>query len=199
MQFNYRYRYLVVIIDSNVYVYKHEKYKFDPTFLSFQAKNILFRGSKVCPMTEFSGAGDKIDFVGNTLVLGCENNEYVNISGLEFFQFKTDDKIIDYISLMCNNMTPYTFAIAEKFTYSISTQYKFIENDKIKEGTSLNTTNNNLDLFGYHLEKSGENSFKTLEHTQLHSFYFDSEENAEDEDDVLVEENVEGDDLIETN
>ena len=46
-------------------------------------------------MTEFSGGGDKIDFDGNTLVLECENTEYVYISGLEIFQFKVDDKFID--------------------------------------------------------------------------------------------------------
>ena len=67
MQYNYRYRYLAVIIDANVYVYKYEKYKFDPPFLSFQAKNIFIGKSKVCPMTEFSGAVDEIDFDGNTL------------------------------------------------------------------------------------------------------------------------------------
>ena len=41
MQFNYRYRYLVVIIDANLYVHKYEKSKFDPPFLSFQAKKFL--------------------------------------------------------------------------------------------------------------------------------------------------------------
>ena len=40
MQFNYRYRYLVVIIDANLYVYKYEKCELDPPFLSFQAKKL---------------------------------------------------------------------------------------------------------------------------------------------------------------
>ena len=40
MQHNYRNRYLVVI-DGDVFVYKYEKYKFDPPFLSFQAKMFL--------------------------------------------------------------------------------------------------------------------------------------------------------------
>ena len=78
-----------------MYVYKYEKYKFNPPFVSFRAKNIFIGKSKVCPMTEFSGAGEKIDFDGNTLLLECGSNEYVHISGLENFQFKTDDKIID--------------------------------------------------------------------------------------------------------
>ena len=56
-----------------------------------------------------------------------------------------------------------------------------------------------MDPFDYHIEKCGEISFKTLDHTQIYSFYLDSEENVEDEDDVLVEEDVEDDDLFETN
>ena len=33
-------------------------------------------------MTEFSDTGDKEEFDGNTLLLECEDNEYVYISGL---------------------------------------------------------------------------------------------------------------------
>ena len=66
-------------------VYKYEKHKFDPPFLSFQAKNVFIGKSKVCQMTEFLGAGDKIDFDGNTCLLESENDEYVYISGLEIF------------------------------------------------------------------------------------------------------------------
>ena len=33
-------------------------------------------------MTQFSGANDSSSFDGNTLLLECENNEYVYISGL---------------------------------------------------------------------------------------------------------------------
>ena len=114
MQDNYRNKYLVVI-DDNVYVYKYDKCKFDPPFLSFQAE-FFFGKSRVCEMTEFSEAEDKVKFDGNTLLLQCENNEYVYISGLEIFKFKTDDKIIDYIFLMGNNMIPYTFAVRENYT-----------------------------------------------------------------------------------
>ena len=47
-------------------------------------------------MTEYSGAADIIsDFDGNTLSLQCENNEYVYVSGLENFKFKTDEIFID--------------------------------------------------------------------------------------------------------
>ena len=71
------------MMEANVYVYKYEKYKFDPPFLSVQAKNFFIVISKVCPMTEFSGAADKIvSFFRNTLLLECEDNEYVHNSGL---------------------------------------------------------------------------------------------------------------------
>ena len=68
---------------------------------------------------------------------------------------------------MGNNKIPYTFAIGEKNTYFISTHSKFVENDKIEEGTLLNATNDNLDPFDYHLKKCSGNSFITLEHTQI--------------------------------
>ena len=99
---------------------------------------------------------------------------------------------------MGNNMVPYTFAIGEKFTYFKSTYYKFIENDKIEEGTLLNATNDSSDTFDYRLQKCGVDSFKTLEHSQIHTFYQHIEEDEEDEDDVLVEKD-ENEVLVETN
>ena len=62
-------------------------------------------------MTDFLGADDKIDFDGKTLLLDCEDDEHVHISGLEMFKFKTDDKIIDYISLMGYNLCPYAILL----------------------------------------------------------------------------------------
>ena len=166
-----------------MYVYKYDKCNFDQPFLSFQAKNIFIGESKVCPMTEFSSASDKIDFDGNTLLLEGGNNEYVYFSGLQIFQFKTDDKLIDSISLMGKNMVPYTFAIGGNYTYFISTCCKFPEKDKIEEGTLINATNHSSDPFDYHLEKCGVDSFKTLEHTEIHTFYPHNEKDEEDEDD----------------
>ena len=111
MQHIYRINYLVVI-DGNMYVYKYERFKFDQPFPSFPTKNVFNSRSKICEMTEFSGAVDNSsDFDGNTLLLQCGNNEYVYISALEIFKFKTDDKFIDYISLMSNNMTPYAILV----------------------------------------------------------------------------------------
>ena len=79
MQYNYRSKYLVVIKENTyVSVYKYEKYKFEQPFLSFQPKHIFIGQSKVCLMTQFSGAADNSsDFDGNTLLLELENNEYI--------------------------------------------------------------------------------------------------------------------------
>ena len=57
-------------------------------------------------MTEFSGADDGSDFVGITILLEYQDIEYVYISGRKIIKFKTDDKIIGYISLMGNSMIP---------------------------------------------------------------------------------------------
>ena len=160
VHYNYEDNYLVVIMDTSVYVYKYKICKFDPPLSSFQAKNIFIGKSKVCLMTEFSGARDKNVFDGNTLLLECEDNEYVYISGLEITKFNTDDKIIDYISLMGNNMTPYAIMVGERYTYFLYHRYNFIENDKIDEDILLNTTNGSLDPFDYHLEKCGIDYFK---------------------------------------
>ena len=191
MHYNYRNKFLVVI-DCDVYVYKYEKCNFDQPFLSFQAKKVFIGQPKVCEMTQFSEAEVKEEFFGYTFLLRCENNENVYVSGLENFKFKTDHKIIDYVSLMGNNMIPYTFAVGEKYTNFLSSHYKFIQNEKIEDGTLLNASINSLDPYDYHVEKSGEEVFKKLEHTQIHTCWPGFGEHEENEDD---EEN---ENLIET-
>ena len=58
MQYDYRNKYLV-LVDSDVNVYKYDGCKFDKPFLYFQAKNIFIGKSKVCPMAEFFESEDK--------------------------------------------------------------------------------------------------------------------------------------------
>ena len=132
MQYFYRSNNLVVI-DSGVYVYKYEKCKVDQPFLSFHPKHIFIGKSKVCGMTEFSGANDSSDFDGNTILLECGDNEYLYISGFEISKLKTDDKIVDYISLMRVNMYRYAIMVGEKCIYIIAHHYNFIENEKLKK------------------------------------------------------------------
>ena len=192
IQYNYESKYLV-IIDGDVYVCKYEKCKFDQPFLSFKPKRIFIGKSKVCELTQFSGANDSSDFDGNSLLLEVEDTEYVYISGLEIFKFKTDDKIIEYISLMGNNMIPHAIMIGERYTYFLYHRYKFIENDKIEEGTLLNATNESLNIFDYHLEKCGIDSFKKLERSLIHTFwpgYGENEDNLIEENEDNIQEDV---------
>ena len=115
MHYNYENKYLVVIVDSIVYVYKNKICKFEPQLFTFQAKNVFIGKSKLCPMTEFCSAGNNSsEFDGSTLLLECENNEYVYISGLEITKIKIDDKSMNYISLMGNNRIPHAIMIGER-------------------------------------------------------------------------------------
>ena len=162
-------------------------------------KMFFFGKSKVCSMTEFSGARDKIDFDGNTLLLECEDNEYVYISGLEITKFKIDDKIIDYISPMGNNIFPYAIMIGERYNYFLYYRYNFIENDKIEENTLLNATNDSLDPFDYHVEKCGIDSFKKLERSLIHTLYSshgENENNIQEDIDIHELEYTNGDNKI---
>ena len=162
MQYIYRNRYLVVIV-GDVYVYKYEKGKFNQPFLSYHAKKTFIGESSVCEITELSGAADyNSDFDGNSILPECQDNENVYISGLESSNFNTNDKLIDYISLMGNNMSPYTFAIGENYPYFVSTRYKYFENDKIEEATLLNATIASLDRFDFHLGKCGVDFFQNV-------------------------------------
>ena len=54
---------------------------------------------------------------------------------------------------MGNKMIPFAIILGEKYTYFLYHRYKFIENDKIEEGSLINATNNSLDPFDYHLNK----------------------------------------------
>ena len=192
MRYNFENKYLVVIVDSIVYVYKNKICKFDPPLFEFQAKKVFIGKSKFCPTIAFSGsANNGSEFDGNTLLVDCENNEYVYISGLEITKFKIDDKIIDYISPMGNNMISHAIMIGEKHTYFLYHHYKFIENDKILEGTLLNASLSSLDPYDYHIGRCGVDSFKKLDHSLIHTLWpdhgEDQDQNENIEDEILIE------------
>ena len=100
-------------------------------FSLLNQKHIFIGKSKVCEMTEFSGANGSSDFDGDTILLEWGDNEYVYISRIEISKSKTDEKIIDYISLKGKNLCPYAIIIGEKYTYFIDHHYKFTEIDKL--------------------------------------------------------------------
>ena len=98
---------------------------------------------------------------------------------------------------MGNNMCPYANIIGEKYTKFIAHHYKYIENNKIEEGTLLNVIN--MYPHDYHLNKCELDSFKRSERSLIHTFWPDVGQDIENENDNSdVEDEVEEDgDLIE--
>ena len=90
---------------------------------------------------------DKSDFDGYTILIGNgDNNEYVNISGHEIVIFKTEDKVTDYKSPVDIIMIVPALAIGEIITLFRSDHFTFIENEKIEEGSLLNSIKKRLTL-----------------------------------------------------
>ena len=104
--------------------------------------------SKLCDMTECSGAEDKKVFDRNTILLKVseENikHRYVNIGGDMVCSFLTNDRRYKYIPNMGNNLTPCSIAIGWENIYFLTPYFKFI---KIK-----NIDENDIDkLFDYNI------------------------------------------------
>ena len=135
LQYNYRSRYLVAINENtNVSVHKTEKYIFDQPSLSFQAKIVFIGESKICAMKEFFGALNNPNFDGHTILLEYEDNKYVYSSGLDIFEFRTDDISLDYKSFLEKNLIPCTFGIGKNkhVSYQLITNlWKTIKSRKV--------------------------------------------------------------------
>ena len=124
--------------------------------------------------------GDNSDYDGDTILIGSNDNEYIFVCGFEIIKSSAEDKFIDFISLMGNNMISKAIAVGEKYKYFISDHYEFLENFKIEEGTLLNSTNDSLEPFDYHLAKCGEGAFETMECNQIHTCFPDEEVEEDD-------------------
>ena len=57
---------------------------------------------------------------------------------------------------MGNNMIPTAIAVGENYTYFLSNHYNFTENERFEEETLLNSTNDNVDPYDYHVPKCDE-------------------------------------------
>ena len=102
------------------------KYEINP-FQSFIGK------SHLCDMTNFSGAGDREVFNGNTIVLniGKENKRHKNVyfGCDQICSFLTDDKIYKYMSNMGNNLIPYSITIGHQNIYYLTPYFKKIKKE----------------------------------------------------------------------
>ena len=89
------------------------------------------------------GACDGSDFDGDTILERSDdvgNNEDVFISEIEIINFTTEDKLLGFLFFMGNNMITTAITLGEKDTKYISDHYDFIGNERIEEGTLLNST-----------------------------------------------------------
>ena len=123
--------------------------------------------SKLCSMTEFSGARDKEVINGKTILLkiGEEDNKhrYVYIGGDIVCSFLTDVKIYKYVSNMGNNVTPYSIAVGRENYNLLATNFKFNEKNKIDYNTILD---------GIYVPDSDlKEYFEEIELCKIHSNY----------------------------
>ena len=121
MQRNYCSRYLVTIDNkqSRVNLYENERSKFEEVFLLLKACKRFVGKSRTCRMTEMSGVCDSSDFDLKTFLIGSDDNEYILISAVEIIKFSTEDKILGFLFLMGDDMTPTAIFNEEKYKYFI--------------------------------------------------------------------------------
>ena len=109
---------------------------------TFNPMETFLGKSQSCSMTALSGAFNKGCFDGNTILLkvGIENGKYnyVYFSGDMVCSFMTSDNIYEYISIMGNNLSPYSVATGEKNYYFLAPNFNFIKEDRIDYNTILN-------------------------------------------------------------
>ena len=120
---------MVVVEYGNVNIYKYEIIIFKELFTCFQNKVFLIGRSRLCKMTDESGAWGDVGYERITLLADntnpedssfvvanpdCSSSEYVYIWGYQISIISTQDRIVDYISLMGINMIPTTIAVGEK-------------------------------------------------------------------------------------
>ena len=102
---------------------------------------IFLAKSQVCNMIMFSGAFHKKVFDGNTNLfkISEENgkNKNIYIGGDKVVSFMTIDKIYEYISIMGNNLCPYSLAKGEANYYLLAPNFKFFKKDEIDNDTIL--------------------------------------------------------------
>ena len=85
--------------------------------------------------------------------------------------FVTDDKIYKYISLMDNNLISWYVATGGKYVFFITSHFKYVEKDKIDQSKLLDTDNDCVDPYIYHVPKRGEYSLKDIVLYKIHSNY----------------------------
>ena len=73
------------------------------------------------------------DYDSNTILFGGDDNEYKFFSGFEIIKLSAEDKIIEFISVMGNNMIPPVIAIGGKTHISYLTFKNLLRTKELKK------------------------------------------------------------------
>ena len=117
-------------------------------------QNFFFGKSRACQITKESAALNRGDYVGNSFILDVANsecNEYFFNSGYEIVRFTTEDKNIDFVSNIGNNMVVHAIAVRRKHRCFLSDHYEFIKNEKTEERILLSSSNESVEPYDYHM------------------------------------------------
>lgn len=109
-----------------------KKFKYEHLFVGKSYKN---------PMTKIEGTYGK-RFDGNNLLFYLGNKKYISV-GWSIYSFTTEDKITIFHSPLNDYLTPFPFAVGEKYVYLI-TDAKFINRNKFNVNVDKST-----DLYSY--------------------------------------------------
>ena len=124
----------------------------------------IFLGrSESCLITAMSGAFDKPVIDGSTILLELseeiDKHRYLYFGGDMVCSYLTNDKLYKHISNMGNKLIPYSIAIGEENIYFLTPHLKFIKRENIKNIELMETNENFVDLFDYHVSNCGKDSF----------------------------------------
>ena len=169
--------YAVIFLNNNcLKVQKNEDVLNDENIILYMKPLQKFIGKiQQCDMTIMSQANDNAVFDGNTNLLEtnyeCEEHTYIFISGEMIASFITDDKIYKYISLMDNNLIPWSVTTGGEYVFFITPHFKYVEKDQNDQNKLLDTDNDCVDPYIYHVSKRGEYSFEDIVIYKIHSNY----------------------------
>lgn len=122
---NYYRAYKVKVTDNKVDVFFHTGNELYTPLFSYNPERIFIGKSPLNSMTSFSG-GHGPAFDGNSVLLHIEDDKYVYI-GHVIYEFRSQNKIIDYISPVGNNCVPYPYAIDCEGKHFMLLEYSTIE------------------------------------------------------------------------
>ena len=156
---------LLEYIVLKVSPFMRKKFHVEKPLRTILGKSEIFR------MTEVSGAYDKKSYdVNNILLKISEENDrhrWVYVGGDKVSSFLTDDDFYKYISIMGNNLTPFSIAIGQENIYFFTPQFKFIKRERIDKDKLLNANERSVHPYGYHVSNCEKHLFKKNEYAKF--------------------------------